>query len=341
MQRLERERRVADPRVAVVPVALPTRGLGQRRGQGSDRRACGHVRQPLDRERRALDQSAELVVGDASPRQPVTPEASRRAKQRVGLLDRCRRRRLVVPRERAEQRFALPEHVAGADVVGLDPEQQVRLEAHRLIAAGRVGAMAVRGQRPVREHAAVVESGLAHEFDLDGALDALDRPHEHVIGVLVGRRPRVRGDRVLAAAWPHRQRVVNLGPPRERFPRGHERVRSRLVVPAAGHVDPERAQAERARAAVQQRPEHAWRVEPREAQPVDRAVGGNERAGMAVRQKCVIGDRRERRRRRGAPRHRHDRAGGRRDLCHVAVALRALPGLGRAHDATHGPCQRP
>ena len=196
----------------------------------------------------------------------------------------------------------------GADVIGLDPEQHVGLKPHRLLGARRVGAVAVRRQRPVGEDAAVVEPGLAHELDLDAALDAFDRPHEHVVGVLVGRRARVRRDRVLAATRSHRQRVVNRRPPGRRLPGGDERVGPGLVVPAARHVDPERAEPERARATIEQRPEHAWRVEPRDAQPVDRAVGRDQRAGVAIRQERVVGDRRERRRRRGALRHRRDGA---------------------------------
>ena len=244
-----------------------------------------------------------------------------------GLLDRCRRRRLVVPRERAEQLLALVEHVPRADVVGLDPEQHVGLQAHRLTGAGRVGAMAVRRQRPLGEHAAVVEPRLAHELDLDAALDALDGAHEHVVGVLVGRRASVRRDRVLAAARAHRQRVVHGRPPGRRLPGRDQRVRPGLVVAAARDVDPERTEAERAGAAIEQRPEHARRVELRNAQPVDRAVGRDQRAGVAVRQERVVGDRRERRRRRGAHRHGRRDASRRRGLRHrrrVAVAVRVL-----------------
>ncbi len=83
VQRLERERRVADPGVAVVPVALPARRLGQRRGQRRDRRAGRHVREPLDRERRALDQrhaarDRESARGRAScARSGSSPRAAR------------------------------------------------------------------------------------------------------------------------------------------------------------------------------------------------------------------------------------------------------------------------
>ena len=78
VQRLEREGRVAHPRVAVVPVALAARRLGQRRRERRDRRAGRHVGQALDRERRALDRVAPAVVGDARPAEPGAPEADGR-----------------------------------------------------------------------------------------------------------------------------------------------------------------------------------------------------------------------------------------------------------------------
>ena len=111
---------------------------------------------------------------------------------------------------------------------------------------------------------------------------------------------------------------------------------------AARHVDPERPEPERAGSAIEQRPEHAGRVEPRHAQPVDRAVGRHQRAGVTVREERVVGDRRKRRRRCGASAW-TAAAPVRRGASSASavVAARALLGLGRAHDATHGPCQRP
>ena len=63
----------------------------------------------------------------------------------------------------------------------------------------------------------------------------------------------------------------------------------------------------------------------RHAEPVDRAVGRDQRAGVAVGEERVVGDRRERRRRRGALRLRASAAG--------------LAG-GRAHDASTGRASR-
>ena len=87
VQRLQRERRVAHPRVAVVPVALAAGRLGQRRGERRHRRPGRHVRQALDRQRRALDRVAPAMVGHPRPRQPVAPEARRRGQPRDRVLD--------------------------------------------------------------------------------------------------------------------------------------------------------------------------------------------------------------------------------------------------------------
>ena len=73
------------------------------------------------------------------------------------------------------------------------PSGEIGLDAERLPGSGRVGGVAaVVDQRPFGGRSAVVEGGLADELDLDLALDALDRPHEHVVAVVVGRRPGVR-----------------------------------------------------------------------------------------------------------------------------------------------------
>jgi len=54
VQRPQHEGRVADPAVAVVPVAFATRDLGKRRGGGCDHRAGRRVAQSLQRQRAAL-----------------------------------------------------------------------------------------------------------------------------------------------------------------------------------------------------------------------------------------------------------------------------------------------
>ena len=131
VERLERERRVAHPRVAVVPVALAAWRLGQRRRQRRHGGAGRHVGQPLDRERRALDRVAPAVIGDPRAPEPAAPEAPCRGDPRVRLVGILRRREPFGPGEAAVRALALLEHVAAADAVALDPEQEIGAEADR------------------------------------------------------------------------------------------------------------------------------------------------------------------------------------------------------------------
>ena len=193
------------------------------------------------------------------------------------------------------------QHVPAPGVVRLDPDQHVGLQRDPLAGASRLGTVAILAERPLARYAAVIESWLADELDLDAPLEALDGPHEHMLGVLVGRRASVRRDRVLATARAHRQRVTDDCPSGRRLPGGDQRVRPGFVGPVARHVDPERAEPEGARAPVEKRSKHTRRVKPRHAQPIDRSVRRNERPGVAVRQERIVSDRGKRRRRRGAP----------------------------------------
>ena len=103
----------------------------------------------------------------------------------------------------------------------------------RLPGAARVGGVPVPvDERPLRRLPAVVEDGLAHQLDLDLPVDAVHRANEHVVGVVVRGRPRVRCDRVHAAVRSHRERVSDLDPARRRLPGRDEDVRPGLVARA-------------------------------------------------------------------------------------------------------------
>ena len=215
------------------------------------------------------------------------------------------------------------------------PNEHVGLEPQRLLAPGRVGAMPIRAKRPLAGNAAVVERGLAHQIDLDTAVDALGGPNKRVIGILVRWRPGVGCHRVLPAARSHRQRVAHHHPTRRRLPRRHHRVGPRLVDPVTGDVDPERAEPEPASSAVEQGTEHARRVEPRDAQPVDRAVRGHERARVAVGQEAVVGNRSERGRRCRALRHRSVRDSVSRRGCGLIHARSVSAGWVTGRHTSH------
>ena len=74
VQRLQGERGVAHPGVAVVPVALAAGRLGQRGGQRRHGGPGRHVGEALDGQCRALDRVAPAVVGHPRPSQPGAPE---------------------------------------------------------------------------------------------------------------------------------------------------------------------------------------------------------------------------------------------------------------------------
>ena len=102
---------------------------------------------------------------------------------------------------------------------------------------------------------------------------------------------------VIACARADGQRVADLDPARRCLPRRRQDVGSRLVCPRCRVVDPERSQPEVARLTVEQRPEDTGRVEPRDAEPADRAVGRHQCPGVAVGEERKVSDRWERGRR--------------------------------------------
>ena len=81
-------------------------------------------------------------------------------------------------------------------------------------------------ERPLGRRPAVVEHRLADELDLDRALEALDGPDEHVVGVVVRRGTGVRRDDVLTAAGPIVSASRTTIQPDRRLPGGHEDVRA-------------------------------------------------------------------------------------------------------------------
>ncbi len=219
----------------------------------------------------------------------------------VGLIDVLRRGQGLGPGERAVGLLALLEVVACPHPFALDAERHVGLQPDRLAGARGVGDVtAVVDQRPLCRRAPVVEHRLAHQIDLDAAFQAKDGAHEHVVAVLVGGWAGVRRDLVLVIPRAHGQRVADDDPAARRVPGREKGVRPGLVDTSGGDVDPERTQPEGAGLTVEQRAEHARRVETRHAEPVDRAVRRDQRAGVAVGQERVVGDRRERRGCRGA-----------------------------------------
>ena len=120
----QRERRVADPAVAVVPVALALRRLGQRGRRGGDERAAGRVGQALERQRRALQVGPPRVVGELAAVEPVLPVVGGPDQPVVGVVD-VRGAGVLGPGQRAEERLALLHHVPRGRARALEAEVEV------------------------------------------------------------------------------------------------------------------------------------------------------------------------------------------------------------------------
>ena len=301
MQRLQGEGRVADPRVAVVPVALTARGFRERGRERCHRRAGRHVGQPLDGQGGALDGLAPAVVGNAAPARASHASSASSLQSRRGVVDVDGNDERLRPR-RARRTPCHPPRAACRARTRLPSMPRRKSVWSRIVCPRRrVGSVtAAVDQRPSRLCTAVIESGLANQLDLDAAIEALERAHQHVVGVVVGRRPRVRCDLVLVLERAHRQGRADENPARGGPPGRLDDVRTRLIRACSGVRDAERREVEDTGASIEQAAEHARRVEARDAQPVDCAVGRDERPGMAIGEERVIRDGRKRRRRRGA-----------------------------------------
>ena len=241
VQRLQGEGRVPYPRVPVVPVPLPARRLGQRRGEGGDRRPGGHVGEALDRQRRPLDRVPPAVVGDAGSPEPGSPEADRGGDAVVSSVDVGRRGEIPGPREGAEEPLPRTEHVAGADPVALHADGHVGEQSDGDPCPGRLGDVAgVVEQPPFGRRHAAVEDRLADQFHLHLPVEALGRADQHVLGVVVGGRAGVWRDRVRPARRSHGQRVAYHHPARGRLPGRRQHVGAGLVRPRRRDMDTER-----------------------------------------------------------------------------------------------------
>ncbi len=297
VQAPQHEAGVADPGVAVVPVALATRRLRERRRGGGHHRAGRRVREALQRQRAALEVGTPRVVGEVAMVEPVLPVVRGPDEPPVRLLVRVRWSHLA-PREGEEQVLALLDERAGQRARSLETQPAVRGEQEldrRPLDAAHPLVVAVAGVLPMAPQRAVLEDRLAVEVELHLAVHAPHEPHEDVLGVVVGRRAPVRrGSRLLAVPRPDEERIAHDHPAAPRPPARLEHHRAREVAAGGGHIEAVGRQAEQAGAAVEDGGEHARRVEVGEAHPLDVAVGRDERSGRAVGEEGVVGDRRER-----------------------------------------------
>ena len=281
----EGEGGVADPGVAVVPVADAAGRLGERGRQRRDHAARRRVHQPLQGEGRALELRAPPVVGEPAAPQPLAPALRGLLEQLLGLVDVGGHVGGVArPAEGDVAAVAGRELPAAVERPVGDVEGDVREQAQLALPDPCGCAEAVLVRLPAGGLAAVVGPRLADELRLDLAGRAVHRPDQHVMGA----EPLAR--LALDLLHGHDQAVADHRPARLGRPGRLDHVRPGQV--AAGEGDPlVGTEPQPSRVAIEDRAEHARRVEAGQAEPLDRAVGGEQGAGLAVGEEAVGADR--------------------------------------------------
>ena len=277
--------------------------MGQfRQGGGGSRhqRAGRGEGQPLQREGAALQVATPRVVGEPAPGEPVLPVVSRPVKAALGLLVGPGRA-VLAPGQGAEAGLALVQERPGHRPAVLETQPHVggQREPHPDVRVGCPADALVVGLARVGPGAPVppvAEDRLAVERHLHLAGHAAHGPQQDVRRVVVGGGPPV-GARQFTFVMPgaHEQRVLHDQPARRGAPAGFQHHGARDV-PAGGRDGHAfRAEPEPARRAVQDRPEHTGRVQPRQAHPLHVAAGRDQGGGLTVGEEPVFADRRERR----------------------------------------------
>ena len=185
VHRPEREGGVADPAVAVVPVALAAGGLGQRGGRRGDDRAGRSVGEALQHQGRALQVDAPGMVGEVAVAQPLAPELAGRLQPLERLGGAARAAQLGVPVDRAEAdsssrrwiapRATSPSMLSSKSVLTLSSTSSPRATANAQLAAAPGGSLG-----------AVGEAGRALELQVHLAVDAVRDPQQRAVGLVPG-----------------------------------------------------------------------------------------------------------------------------------------------------------
>ena len=294
----QRERRVADPRVAVVVVPCSTNAFRQRgRGRGRDRPGR-RIRQSLEGQGTSLEVAAPRVVREAAAGEPVLPVVRRPLESVVRLLP-GRGWRHRAPRQGDEALVPFPEQRSRSGLPTLEPEAQVGGERER-----HVGELTLRvslvvaelAVRPRHRRAPVVQHRLALHHRLHLARHAPDRPQQRVLGVVVHRGAVVlRRHPFVVVPRPDEHHVAHDDPAGRRRPARLEHHGARQVAPRRRHADVRRPEPEATRVPPEQRPEDARRVQSRHAHPVDVPARRDECRHLAVGEEAVVRDRHGRR----------------------------------------------
>ena len=276
--RVERPARVAQPGEAVVPVAAAADPLRQRGGRRGDDRSRRREGEQLERQRAAGDglRPGALVAEAPGPLRPEAPGELEPPLRVLATGDHGRLAGGAGQREHGALAGRQRELAADRTVVQLAVARAEETEHERLGPGLREPA--ARATLDARLRPAVVEARLEGPPQRDRPVECFDLPHQ-----LAHRRDPP------AVAERHRVRHAHapLGGGEGRL----EDVRIVEVAPLGlergGRLEPERAAA----LGVQDPREHRRRVEVRQAEPVDRAVPGDQRGGPPVADERVLADR--------------------------------------------------
>jgi hypothetical protein len=286
-QRVEGERGVPDPGVAVVPISHASQLLGEAAGGRRDDGARGLEREKLEDQRGAVDDLAPAAAVGAL-REPSPPELDGGLEQLGRLVARRGQATSDArggPPEHERRALPLREHKPGGDAVGAGPKGEVRRERERQVRPleHRTG----RRERDPGPRAGVVECGRAEELEFDAASRHAHAPHDLIVP-LGGIHDAGRHE------------VPDLAHSRLREEAGDQNVGVRPVELlehdlGVGHLRVGRTLhgADREAASfvvVEQGPEHARRVEVGKAEPIDRATPAHQRHRAHVADHAVVLD---------------------------------------------------
>ncbi len=175
-QRQEREGCVAQPAIAVVPVAKPPDLLRQRRGGGGGDAARRMIGEPLQGDERAQDRAciaawAEAALGPAQP-------ALLRLLQRLQGIDGRGRRRVGASIAQHEgDRLARPNREAAAVRVPACFQRRIRAQLDHVRPRNRLEALAVHARDPGDDQS-VIEAQDEFGLHLDLAPKPLNEAHD-------------------------------------------------------------------------------------------------------------------------------------------------------------------
>ena len=269
---IERERGVANPAGAIVPVAHAADRFRQRGGRSRQDAAGREIREQLERNQRARHRLVPRPL-DGAPRRPHPLQVFAGPQQVLGFaIDDVRPVRLA-PAHHEGDRLAGTHHEVAAGGEVLAAQRHVGAQQHLI--GPDDGAQPIGAAPHPRHGAAVVEPEQDLGLHFDGTGFAAHQAHQ-VDLVLVRRLRHEVGEGHGSAG--------GLEPCLQ--DRGARKIAARHSRPGFGRADDPAAVLD----APQERGETGGRIEARQAQPIDRAVAVHERRGARIADQSVVFD---------------------------------------------------